>query len=158
LVGVAGFEPATPSSRTRWSPKNRPPSGLRRGTSRKQTQPNLNESRCGDCVVFRRETSRQRRARASRHDLAAVGITSVNAPVTAPKLMPPSTLPPALGGRSQALRTVIFLFRSNSLTSNAAIFIYFPPKPLKCYVKHVTLNQQVQDSSPCARRFRDGIR
>jgi hypothetical protein len=106
LVGVAGFEPATPSSRTRWS-------------------------------------------RASRHDLAAVGIISVNAPVTAPKLMPASTLPPALGGR-QALRTVIFLFRSNALMSNAAIFIYFPPKPLKCYVKHVTLNQRVQGSSPCA--------
>jgi hypothetical protein len=48
--------------------------------------------------------------------------------------------------------------------SNAAIFIYFPPKPLKCYVhkyygqrdalirfvKHVTLNQRVQGSSPCA--------
>jgi hypothetical protein len=77
------------------------------------------------------------------------GSLAVNAPVTAPKLMPASTLPPALGGR-QALRTVIFLFRSNALMSNAAIFIYFPPKPLKCYVKHVTLNQRVQGSSPCA--------
>jgi hypothetical protein len=119
-------------------PKNRPP-GVEHPVSR------------GDCVVFRRATSRQRRARASRHDLAAVGIISVNAPVTAPKMMPRSTLsPPALAGRSQALRTVIFLFRSNSLMGNAEIFIYFPPKPLKCYVKHVTLNQRVQGSSPCA--------
>jgi hypothetical protein len=64
--------------------------------------------------------------------------------------MSPSPLPPALGGLSQALRTVIFLFRSNSLMSNAAIFISFPSNPLKCRIKHVTLNQRVQGSSPCA--------
>jgi hypothetical protein len=34
--------------------------------------------------------------------------------------------------------------------SNAAIFISFPSNPLKCRIKHVTLNQRVQGSSPCA--------
>jgi hypothetical protein len=57
-----------------------------------------------------------------------------------------------VGGSScfsfQALR--IFLSRSNSLISNAAIFIYFPANVLKCCIKLVTLNQRVQGSSPCA--------
>jgi hypothetical protein len=34
--------------------------------------------------------------------------------------------------------------------SNAAIFISFPSNPLKCRIKHATLNQRVQGSSPCA--------
>jgi hypothetical protein len=56
----------------------------------------------------------------------------------------------ALGGQSKALRADIFLFQSNSLMGNAAIFIFFPSNPLKCRIKHVTLNQRVQGSSPCA--------
>jgi hypothetical protein len=36
------------------------------------------------------------------------------------------------------------------LTSNAAIFMYFPANLLKCCIKLLTLNQRVQGSSPCA--------
>ena len=45
---------------------------------------------------------------------------------------------------------VIFLFRSNPLMSNAAIFIFFLTNPLKWRNEQVTLNQRVPGSSPGA--------